>query len=126
MIYWIFGQTGAGKTTHAKKLLRPNDIFIDADQIRTVWTDLRWSKEDRWEQNLRVARLAKLFHEQGHDIVIAVILPYEKLRKEVKKILGNDLTMIFVDHNEFPNDPDRPFEYPVDPEPDIIVYRKEG
>lgn len=88
MITWIFGQTGAGKTTLSKSLndFYHNCIRLDGDEMRGIWTDLDLSKQGRWEQNLRVARLAKMFDEQGHNVLVSVICPYAELRKEVKKI----------------------------------------
>jgi len=84
MITWITGNSGAGKTVLAKKL-NNNHIILDGDEMRKVWR-LGFSKKDRWEQNLRIARLAKILEKQKFNIIIATICPYVKLRQEVKKI----------------------------------------
>jgi len=80
MVTWIFGNTKSGKTTLAKEIVRAsygedlimeeivsnpykNAIWLDGDNMRGVWTDLGLSKKDRWEQNLRVARLARMLSE---------------------------------------------------------------
>ena len=88
MIYWITGNTGAGKTTLAKwmRSLNPQTIILDGNDLRTVWHDLNLSWGGRWEQGIRVARLANILHKQAQTIVVAVICPYHKLRKEVQKI----------------------------------------
>ena len=85
MVIWITGNSGAGKTTLAKKI-RKNEILLDGDELRKIWTDLGFSEADRWEQNLRAARLAKMLSEQGFDVIVATICPYKKLREEVKEI----------------------------------------
>lgn len=119
-IMWITGQTRSGKTTILKKMRGPNTILLDGDDLREVWPGLGLSREDRWEQNLRTARLARMLADQGFFVVVAVIAPFEKLRKEIRSI--TDCTFMFVDHNEFPNDPERPYEDPWDAE--IIVRRR--
>jgi len=85
MITWITGQSGSGKTTLANKM-RKNEVMLDGDMMRDVWTDLGLSKKDRYEQNFRIARLAKKLEEQGFDVIVSTICPYRKLREEVKKI----------------------------------------
>lgn len=88
MITWIYGQTKSGKTTFSESLggFYKNHIRLDGDETRTIWTDLKFSREDRYEQNLRVARLAKILDEQGFDVLVSTICPYKDLRKKVKQI----------------------------------------
>ena len=85
-IIWITGNSGSGKSTMAEQMKTKNTVILDGDLLRGIWTDLGLSKEDRWEQNLRVARMAKMLHKQGFDVVVSVICPYKALRDEVQKI----------------------------------------
>lgn len=86
MITWITGNSGSGKTTLAKKLLKlDGGILLDGDSMRTVW-EIGYSKEDRVENNLRIAKLARIFDEQGINVVVATICPYKDLRDSVQKI----------------------------------------
>ena len=62
-------------------------IHLDGDVMRTVWK-LGFSKEDRYENNLRIARIAKILREQGYDVVISTICPYKDLREKCKEICG--------------------------------------
>ena len=66
--------------------------------MRGIWTDLGLGKKDRWEQNLRVARLAKMLADQGFNVVVAVICPYKKLRAEVKRI--TNCKFIYIEGGE--------------------------
>lgn len=83
MITWITGESGSGKTTLAKKLLTDGKtVHLDGDAMRTCWT-LGFSKEDRFENNLRIAKIAKVINDQGFDVVVSTICPYEELKEQV-------------------------------------------
>ncbi len=85
-VIWICGNSGAGKTTLAKELAKDYTfVHLDGDDLRSVWT-LGFSREDRFEQNLRTARLAKMMHDQGHRVIVTLICPYEELRDAIDKI----------------------------------------
>jgi len=87
MIWWLYGDSGAGKTTLAKQLARKETICLDGDEMRkTISKELGFSKEDRKENNYRIARLAKLFSDKGFDVIVSTICPYKELRKEVYHI----------------------------------------
>lgn len=86
MVTWITGNSGAGKTTLANKLVAlDGGILLDGDEMRICWK-LGFSKNDRIENNLRIARIAKILSEQGFKVVVATICPYRALRMEVKQI----------------------------------------
>ena len=86
MILWIFGNSGAGKTTLANQLKdHLKFIHLDGDDLRQVWR-LGFSRQDRFEQNLRAARLAQIFQQQGHRVVVSLICPYNELRQQVTAI----------------------------------------
>lgn len=120
-VLWITGQTGSGKSTVLRKMAGPNTILLDGDSLRTVWPELTLTRTDRWEQNLRAARLARMLADQGYFVVVATIAPYEKLRREIRALTR--CTFIFVDYNQYPDDPERPYEDPWDAE--MIVRRKQ-
>jgi adenylylsulfate kinase-like enzyme len=90
-VVWFHGNSGSGKSILAiefKKNAGENSpIILDADDVREVWTDLGFSKKDRYEQNLRIAKLAKIFMIQGFNVNVATICPYADLRREINKIL---------------------------------------
>ena len=103
MITWITGNSGSGKTTLSNKI-RKNEIQLDGDDLRKVWTDLGFTEQDRREQNIRTANLALLLERQGFDVIISTICPYKDLRDQVKKM--TNCRFIYLDGgnvgNEYP------------------------
>ena len=100
MIEWIYGDSGMGKTTLAKKIISstPNSVLLDGDDMRKVWPELKFSDEDRYTQNIRVARLARVLELQGFNVVVATINPSEATRKEVQQI--TNCKFIHIESNE--------------------------
>ncbi len=88
MILWLTGNSGSGKTTLAKRLMSKNTVLLDGDVMRSIWPGLGLSAEDRKEQGMRVARLAKMLEDQGFVVIVSVIAPYEALRREIETITG--------------------------------------
>lgn len=86
MVTWITGQSKSGKTTLAKKIIaHDGGILLDGDAMRKCWT-LGFSYEDRVENNLRIAKIAKELSDQGFNVVVATICPYKQLRQDVHTI----------------------------------------
>lgn len=93
MIIWVFGERKSGKTTFAKLLANKfiiKPVILDGDDIRnTLNVDLGFSDDDRYENNIRIAKYAKTLEDQGHDVIVATILPDIKdLRQQVFYITG--------------------------------------
>lgn len=106
-VTWFTGNSGAGKTTRARAAAQPGDIILDGDKLREVWPGLGLSEADRWEQNLRVARLARYLDSQGIQIYVAVIAPYRALRAEIQRICGCEFIYLPGGRSgpEFPYEP---------------------
>lgn len=113
MITWITGNSGAGKSSLAymKKRMGMYDIILDGDEMRKVWDDLNFTYQDRWTQNIRIARLAKIFENQGLRVLVATICPYRYLRCEVQRITNCD----FIYLNKRGKSPSE--QYPYEEEP---------
>ena len=82
---WITGNSGAGKTTLARRMKKENTILLDGNDMRKVWGDLGFSKEDRYEQNLRTSRLADILERQGFEVIISNICPFKELREMIDR-----------------------------------------
>ena len=87
-ILWITGNSGSGKTTLANYLSQFYDdpALLDGDEVRKLMKNKDLSKAGRWEHNLNIARMTLILEGIGHQVIVSVICPYEKLRQEVKNI----------------------------------------
>ena len=114
MIIWLTGNSGVGKTTLAKKFIEGTHwINLDGDEMRaSISVGAGFTKVDREEHNLRVARLAKVLSEQGHDIIISVIAPYRSTRAKVTEVIP-DCKWIWI-KRLLPYRHDRPYQRPKD------------
>lgn len=88
-IIWLTGNVASGKTSLAYLLKdRLKAVVLDGDELRaSISTDLGFSREDRDEHNMRVARLAKVLNTQGHNVVVSVIAPFRSTREKITKLI---------------------------------------
>lgn len=127
-ILWLTGNSGSGKTTLGRilrdKLNEDNKdnrlcaILLDGDEMRSsISLGAGFSRKDREEHNLRVARLAKVLQSQGFHIIVSVIAPFQETRDKIDNILEN-VKWIYVER-DLPIDVNKPYEIPHNP--DIII-----
>ena len=126
-IFWLTGNTGAGKTTLASAVEQHVNsstpawnaaarrlIVLDGDEMRdTISTQEDLSPEGRKAHNLRVARLAKLLRQKGFLVLVSVIAPFEEVRTEISSIC--DPLWVYV-KREGLGAADRPYEEPKNPD----------
>ena len=126
-VIWLTGNTGAGKSTLAFAMrelfnsrapldhpLSRRIIVLDGDEMRaSISVDEGLSPEDRRRHNLRVARLAKLLHEAGNLVIVAVIAPFERVRSETNAICSP--LWVYIKRSGLEAH-DRPYEPPVSPD----------
>lgn len=88
---WLMGRPCSGKTTLAKKLcMRPDTIHLDGDTLREgLCSNLGFSVEDRKENLRRVAHVAKLLNEAGHNVICTFITPTLEAQDMVQNIIPN-------------------------------------
>lgn len=112
-IYWITGQSGAGKTTLAYALQKEiGGVVLDGDEMRkSISLGLGFSKKDREENNLRIARLALILSRQS-PVIISVIAPFKSTRRKIDKLIKP--IWIYL-HRTLPQDPNKPYEPPTNP-----------
>lgn len=102
-VFWLFGRSGAGKTTLAKSLhhaLMDRKIpvfYLDGDDMRSgLCADLAFSSEARLENHRRLAEVAKLAAGQNLNVVVSSMAPEHSQRDIVVQTLGERLTWIYV------------------------------
>ena len=103
-IIWLFGLSGAGKSTIACAIgeqLKQHGIpcvLLDGDDLRaTVNKDLGYSVEDRKENIRRAAEFAKLLSQQNMPCICAFITPFKSLRDLVRHTLQNNVILFYLD-----------------------------
>lgn len=102
---WLFGLSGAGKTTLAVALERQLTAAghtvarLDGDQVRAGLNHgLGFSDADRTENLRRVAEVARLFVHSGVIAICSFITPLQAQREMIRRIIGpDDLLDVHVD-----------------------------
>ena len=102
---WLTGLPSSGKSTIAeafgKKLKKENIPYyiIDGDNIRsTLNKDLGFTKEDRIENNRRVAHLAKILFDSGVVPIVATLSPNDRSRTFARSLFNeNQFALIHID-----------------------------
>jgi len=94
---WLFGLSGAGKTTLAVALEHQLTAAghtvarLDGDQVRAGLNQgLGFSDADRTENLRRVAEVAHLFVQSGVIPICSFITPLQSQREMIRRIIGAD------------------------------------
>lgn len=102
-VFWLFGRSGAGKTTLAKRLYHSlNDrkiraFYLDGDEMRSsLCSDLGFAPESRIENHRRIAEVAKLAAKQGLNPVVSTMAPQRSQRDIVAQVLKERLVWIYI------------------------------
>jgi adenylyl-sulfate kinase len=102
-VIWLFGLSGAGKTTLAEALsLRLRAVGtpvarLDGDDLRQgLCEDLGFDAESRSENLRRAAHTARLMSDVGLTVVCSFVTPFERDRRRIREILGDRLIQAYV------------------------------
>jgi adenylyl-sulfate kinase len=102
-VFWLFGRSGAGKTTLASRLrdgLADRElpvVYLDGDEMRsTLCSDLGFKPEARLENHRRIAEIARLLADQGLNVVVSTMAPEHQQRDLVANILGDRLIWFYI------------------------------
>lgn len=84
MIYWFYGQPGAGKTTLSNTLIsRINAVQVDGDDIRFVFNNKDYSKEGRIKNLTLINNIVRFLDHKNFDIIVSVVSPYQEIRDQM-------------------------------------------
>ena len=104
MIFWLYGRSGAGKTTLASRLeagLRARQMhafLLDGDELRSgLCSDLGFGEGARDENHRRAAEMAKLIAKRDIVVVAATMAPQHAQRDIINDALGDANRWVFVD-----------------------------
>ena len=102
-VFWLYGRSGAGKTTLGKRLQEAFRIrklpvfFLDGDDMRSgLCSDLDYTPEARVENHRRIAEVAKLATHQGLHVVVSAMAPQHVQRDAVTRVLGERLVWLYI------------------------------
>jgi len=88
MIYWITGRKNSGKTTLAYRIAKQtNAIVVDGDEVRKYFPT-GYTDEERYDNIMRIAKIAKLIEDQGRVAIVACVSPRIKWRKEAQEMFN--------------------------------------
>src|SRR5215210_9371654 len=101
---WFTGLSGSGKTTiseiveHELRERERQVEVLDGDIVRTnLSKGLTFSRDDRNINVLRIGFVANLLTRHGVGVIVSAISPYEEVRDQVRRDIGEDFVEIFVD-----------------------------
>jgi adenylyl-sulfate kinase len=96
LVIWLTGLPCSGKTTISKEIekyfrkKKKSVQRLDGDIVRnTINQDLGFSKEDRDENIKRVTYISQMLAENGVNVIVAFVSPYQKMRNLARKICPN-------------------------------------
>jgi len=100
---WFTGLPASGKSTIAKRVeleLRERGFDVenlDADEVRkNLHPKLGFSKEERGENNRRIAFLCKLLNKHNVVAIVAAVSPFEEHRLQAREIVEEAGRFILV------------------------------
>ena len=103
MIYWFTGQPCAGKTTLARYLhyhLKMKPFMIDGDDLRDLTINKDYSINGRVNNVNTAQKIAHYLHNQGKDVIVALVAPYIDQREEFKNLMGDQIMEFYVHTTE--------------------------
>jgi len=101
MIYWFCGQPAAGKKTLAKALIEKigtRHVTIDGDKLGEVLKKFDYTREGREKNIQSVLDIARFMDNEGYDVIISVVAPYNEHRRALKA--SNQMVEVYVHTSE--------------------------
>jgi len=103
-VFWLFGRSGAGKTTlalHLRDGLVQQNIpvvYFDGDEMRsTLCSDLGFQSAARLENHRRIAEISRVLTRQNLNVVVSTMAPEYEHRDLVTRTVGDPLVWFYID-----------------------------
>ena len=91
MVYWITGRKNSGKTTLAYRIAKQtNGVVVDGDEVRKYFPN-GYTDEERYNNIMTIAKIAKLIEGQGKVAVVACVSPKIEWRSEAQAMFDECL-----------------------------------
>jgi adenylylsulfate kinase-like enzyme len=107
-IYWLTGQSGAGKTVLGKKLVeflstekrnwRSKVFHIDGDDLRELGIDNTYSNEDIIQNHHTIQIMVEYIYKNGCDVVVSFTPTTREIIENFKNRIGDDIEEFHI-HN---------------------------
>ena len=91
-VLWFTGLSGSGKSTIADRVytdLKDRNIKVerlDGDEIRAIFPDTGFAREERVAHIVRVGYLAAVLERNGICSVVSLVSPYREARDRVREL----------------------------------------
>jgi adenylylsulfate kinase len=102
-VFWLYGQSGSGKTTIAIELEKQlhaqgkYTVVLDGDNLRSGLNQgLGFTTEDRLENIRRAAEVTKILVQNGAIVICCFVCPLKSMRDLAREIIGADFTEIYI------------------------------
>lgn len=101
-VVWLTGLSSSGKTTISNELIKKlrdsnqQAMLLDGDEIREIFKNQGFSKEDRIKHNVEVAKMASFLINQGIIPIVSLISPHQEARDKARSICNNKFVEVFI------------------------------
>jgi adenylylsulfate kinase len=91
-VVFLYGLSGSGKTTIAKKAIEKlkkkglTPVLLDGDEIRNAIKLTGFDEDSRKRHNLNVGYMAKLLEAQDKIVIVSLISPYDDIRNQIRSM----------------------------------------
>jgi adenylylsulfate kinase-like enzyme len=106
-IIWLFGRSGAGKTTLAShlvsryKALGMPCLWVDGDRVRQgLSQELGFTPSERMENHRRIIEVANIAEEQGLQVIVSAIAPKAIIRSKVNELAKSPVAWVYLETDE--------------------------
>ena len=106
-IIWLFGRSGAGKTTLASHLVNRYKVlgipclWLDGDRVRQgLSRELGFTPSERMENHRRIIEVANIAEEQGLQVIVSAMAPKAFIRSKVNELAKSPVAWVYLKTDE--------------------------